>query len=764
MVIDKARTDKKLSRRKRSLLDNSRLRQKLLRKYYSSLIPSLGGPNVKSSTNPKPPLGNGKNPDDYQYNEDDYWMTYLITQHKLSNNHLNDEQYVEETKKFLRMKAFYDDVEKEVVNTVRKKCLIGVEGRLQMRGFMGRFREKELNDNKKNKLFEDIVDDINQKDWKQLEEYKIEKQNFVKFLSYVRKNPKRTADAFVKLLLFSNERLMEHNWLTYYGSNIDRLFETDETDIQSALTLTSVATMFYRPNSFGHDMRHLIKELQQTRNHVHHAAAECKHTEELNELKGAIENRNGSTKNNLTPKYYSYLKNILEMDHPENCLNPGMSGLQFNLPTGVNQHRHNAKSYKPNKKINDFLLGHMKKDFILLQNYTSGFSQAFKRDPGTETLEKRSQARRFKISFVIEIFWKTLIGKGKDRKFWHRWVYDAVGLRARQQNYRNRCGNRDKPNKSSLLKCLTELRNAAVKGTESLYNLDTKVQEACNLLLYFEDRLDHVPRDESLNEETKRECKNFAKCIRKALQSDDVRFNYHLLTISFGHNRFNEYLSNLMQDGKMSRQDKIRAFFELGLYSGFAKISAEANANRQEEMRRPAGLVFKQKLFMDNYYIDNKPRQKLGRHSRHIGNQPRPIYPPGPIYPPPPIYPPRPLEQFIILEPCNQPFLNFPGHFIQFGQPPILPHQLNRPNFRGGAPHGSFGPLERQHSGDEDEIPSEPSCLEESTGVVRRKSLKRKLSRDADQAKKVKKLRMKICEFEEKLERLNQLMNECQEQ
>ena len=56
---------------------------------------------------------------------------------------------------------------------------------------------------------------------------------------------------------------MEHNWLTYYGSNIDRLFETDETDIQSALTLTSVATMFYRPNSFGHDMRHLIKELQQ---------------------------------------------------------------------------------------------------------------------------------------------------------------------------------------------------------------------------------------------------------------------------------------------------------------------------------------------------------------------------------------------------------------------------------------------------------------------------------------------------------------------
>ena len=67
----------------------------------------------------------------------------------------------------------------------------------------------------------------------------------------------------------------------------------------------------------------------------------------------------------------------------------------------------------------------------------------------------------------------------------------------------------------------------------------------------------------------------------KALQSDDVRFNYHLLTISLGHNRFNEYLSNLMQDGKMSRQDKIRAFFELGLYSGFAKISAEANANRQ---------------------------------------------------------------------------------------------------------------------------------------------------------------------------------------
>ena len=70
------------------------------------------------------------------------------------------------------------------------------------------------------------------------------------------------------------------------------------------------------------------------------------------------------------------------MDHPENCLNPGMSGLQFNLPTGVNQHRHIAKSYKPDeKKINeeDFLLGHMKKDFILLQNYTSGFSQAFKR-------------------------------------------------------------------------------------------------------------------------------------------------------------------------------------------------------------------------------------------------------------------------------------------------------------------------------------------------------------------------------------------------
>jgi len=165
MVKNKARTDKKLSRRKRSLLDfnNSRLRQKLLRKYYSSLLPSLGGPSVGSSENPKPKLSNGKNSANYEYNENDYWMTYLIQQHKISNKTLYIKQYVEETESFLRMKAVYDDIENGIVSKIKSICedriineLHKFKGRIVTDGDADQFREdlnKHIKNMKNGKLY-----------------------------------------------------------------------------------------------------------------------------------------------------------------------------------------------------------------------------------------------------------------------------------------------------------------------------------------------------------------------------------------------------------------------------------------------------------------------------------------------------------------------------------------------------------------------------------------------------------------------------------
>lgn len=85
------------------------------------------------------------------------------------------------------------------------------------------------------------------------------------------------------------------------------------------------------------------------------------------------------------------------MVQPENCLNSRMSGLQFNLPTVLQQENSlcdfhdffddfhdfqiKKKSYKRDKIENDeeFLLDYIKNDFDLYKNYISGFSQVFKR-------------------------------------------------------------------------------------------------------------------------------------------------------------------------------------------------------------------------------------------------------------------------------------------------------------------------------------------------------------------------------------------------
>jgi len=837
MVKNKARTDKKLSRRKRSLLDfnNSRLRQKLLRKYYSSLLPSLGGPSVGSSENPKPKLSNGKNSANYEYNENDYWMTYLIQQHKISNKTLYIKQYVEETESFLRMKAVYDDIENGIVSKIKSICKDRIIKELRHK-----FSRRILTDSDTNQLREDLNKHIKNIENGRL--FLINKNYFDMFLDYVRENPGRMADAFMKIMMFSEENPHKNDWMKYYIENIEKLFKTDIWDLNYAWSLTFVAELFSKINCWK-DMRDFIGLFRETRNHVKHyvntKAEAISHKDALEKLKNKI--GCDIVKKALTNDFRNYSKKVLEMVQPENCLNSRMSGLQFNLPTVLQQENSlcdfhdffddfhdfqiKKKSYKRDKIENDeeFLLDYIKNDFDLYKNYISGFSQVFKSGPSNESPEKNLQitkAKRFKIYFVLDILMWTKIGdefhKPKVKKDLRTWIKIAINgplyneyLRENRNSYKEN----DELNIMLLSQSLQDSRYAAVKGSENDAELETHVKNVCNALEYFERRIAQLVTPYSnITDILKSKIVNFAKCVKRILRSNDVRFNYHLLYVSLGHRSFNTYLRRkLTQSEKMSPEQQKRAFFELGLYSGDAIISAQA---KKEDIRRPEGEILKPLPWYKNpsvqsFQATKHPSQHPQQRYPNFPNNPHPLqfphYFPNDAYPLQfPHYFPNdayPLQ----FQQCPQQFgpntyllpqaqaLNFPPrrHNInnmnvheltnmvnQYNQPAYI---RGRGGYRGGyrgrgrdrgrgrgrgrgrdAPNSSNGPHELDYSSDE--TPSEPSCLEESTGVVRRKSLKRKMSRDTDQARKVKKLRMKICEFEEKLERLNQLMNDCQEQ
>jgi len=637
MAIGKVEKDLKMKKRRRhSSLDfnDSYKRQKFLCQYYDSILPSGQGSEIIS----RPSLKKGDDPENYQYNEDYFWMTYFVHQHQLllqvkeikEHNLVNTQASADitELKNFLRVKAFYEEIETNFlqhVSTICKASISKLLRELRSQGY----------DIQNNDI--DISTRLMKIQQKLPSQYNISTSDFNKFLDYVhhqnakeknKTNEELMTEAFMKLLIWSDSS-DKHQWFLYFDNDVNKFFDQPMVDNQHAVRIINFAKRLGEKNGFEDgrlkaglsEEEHLFitgyskklldftYQLINTRNEVKHETFAS--TEMLNDILQKFDPKNSEENNNnivwqakslFTDEFSKYLKKILLNKYAGEFHNQRMEGLKFALTTDDNLHNYtiynltdiqfnekklrNDTTYGPFKMPNhcrndeEFLIDLMQTHFDLLKNFISGFVQAFVKLEYWNQIhypkeEHYLKAEQTKMYIAYQVLQNAVIA-GK------HWMEHLTLI------YREELEN-----------LLVKIRLAAVKGSD-MSQARKDVQQLCR---YLQDIINNFKR-EIKDLETKLLLVNFLESVKTVLQHKKVQLNYHLIHYCLNHTEFNQYLVNLLKTtGNISAEQFKKHFFQLGLYSGFEKRDEERSKMLNESSRYNYILKFNGKVFKS--YLDS---------------------------------------------------------------------------------------------------------------------------------------------------------------
>jgi len=628
MAIKKTEKDSIIKkRRKRPSLDfnDSYKRQKFLCQYYDSILPSGQGGEIIS----RPILGKGEDPESYQYNENDYWMTYFVHQHQLllqiGKKSAKASSDTTEFKNFLRLKAFYEEIENNFllhVLSISKASISELLTDLRSQGCD--IRNEDIN----------IPTRLMKIRHKLPPQYRIETSHFKDFLDYIQRNEKEInetneeliTEAFIKLLIWSDMD-DEHGWFKYFDNDLNKFFDHAMVDIHFVIRIIKLAKRLggmNEHNSEGYEVSEGValyitgyyKKLLDFANQILKTRNEIKHktfasTEMINDsLQKFDPNSSEESNDNIawhakslfTNDFFDYLKKILVSKYAGDFHNQRMERLKFVLNTDSNLHyvtiynltdiqlhEEELRSdityglIKMPKNCNtdkEYLMYLMQQHSDLLKHFISGFVQAFAKIEYWNKIfqpkeEHYLKAEKMKMYIAHQVLEKAVID-GK------KWIEHLD-----QSNYWRREWRK------SVEDLLVQIRLASVKGSDM-----SKAKEDVKKLCEDLQNISNVFKRDITDENTKIYLVNLLESVKTVLLNNNVQLNYHLLHYCLDHAEFNQYLVTLLKTtGNISSEQFKKHFFQLGLYSGFVKRDEERDKRLNERSRKNYIFNFVGKAF-----------------------------------------------------------------------------------------------------------------------------------------------------------------------